>query len=434
MALNMFKKIFNGLNMFKKILIRFHFATALFAVAGTPALAETARMADNFVDSIGVNTHLETKSSPYWTNFSAVVNAIKNSGIRHIRDGFWTWDGANRGLSLINQVQAAGGKVSFLFTETAGACNAQPNNSIDPRSYTITYGFSTANIDAFEGLNEWNGWCHGQPWPSEVRAEQQWMANLVRGTPNIASIPIVGPSLLEQTQNQLTNDANRVGNLTGYMTYGNAHDYTGASKPSNDFSWLQPSLRGMNGGLRVIITETGYTNAQVSQSQANKYYSRLFFEFFNQGFVRTYAYELFDEPQLDSWNGNFGLLNANGSYKPAMATISNIIALLKDPGPSFTPAALSYTLSGGPAALHHTLLQKRNGTFYLVLWLEYNYWDGFSPAAVTINFAGLQRINQYDPLTSVSPVKSWNNVQAVTVTVSDQATILEINSSVSVQR
>ena len=370
------------------------------------------------------------------TNFTAVVNAFKNSGIRHIRDGFWTQTGGNQGLSIINQVYAATGvNVKFLFTESAGQCAA--TGIIDPRSY-LTYGFTAAEIDAFEGLNEWNGYCQTATNPTWYVAVQNAMNTLwgiVKGTPAIAAIPVVGPSIDYFVgaggQAENTTEANLIGNVTAFENYGNVHDYCGTSAPSFDFAWEPSSMAGENGNLPVWQTEGGYTNAQVTQAQANNYYSRYWFDTFNHGYIRTYAYELFDEPQLTAWEGSFGLLNSDGTPKPAFTTVSNTISLLKDPGATFTPGTLNYTLSGGPATLHHTLLQKRNGTFYLALWLEQNYYDTFSPAIVTVNFTGTQNVNQYNPLTSVSPTRAWNNVSAVVLTVIDQAAILAISPSVA---
>jgi CARDB len=189
----------------------------------------------------------------------------------------------------------------------------------------------------------------------------------------------------------------------------------------------------VNGALPVVASETGYPQSYIPLDRANKYDSRLFFEFFNHGIVRTYAYELIDESQVSGHESTFGLLYANGTAKPMFNTIANLITLLKDPGSAFTPGSLNYSFSGAPASLHHTLLQKRNGVFYLVLWLELDYWNATS-ANVTVNFAGTAgHVNQYDPLASVSPKTAWNNVSSVVLPVSDQATILEISSGGSAQ-
>ena len=54
---------------------------------------EKAVGADAFVDSVGVNVHLHYTDTSYG-NFAAVEKALKDLGVRHIRDGLtdtsWT--------------------------------------------------------------------------------------------------------------------------------------------------------------------------------------------------------------------------------------------------------------------------------------------------------------------------------------------------------
>jgi hypothetical protein len=72
---------------------------------------------------------------------------------------------------------------------------------------------------------------------------------------------------------------------------------------------------------------------------------------------------------------NFGLLRNDGSEKPAYRSVQGLLGLLRDPGPTFRPNALRYSLSGQTDRVHHTLLQKRNGSFFLALWQERSSYD-----------------------------------------------------------
>ena len=65
----------------------------------------------------------------------------------------------------------------------------------------------------------------------------------------------------------------------------------------------------------------------------------------------------------------------SSSPKPAFTALKNLIALLRDDGSAFKAASLSYSLNGYVNNLHHTLLQKRDGSFYLALWVEGYNWD-----------------------------------------------------------
>src|SRR5690349_14849382 len=56
-------------------------------LASVPAAsADTARPADSFVDSVGVNVHLTYGDTAYG-NFSLVRRRLDELGVRHIRDG-----------------------------------------------------------------------------------------------------------------------------------------------------------------------------------------------------------------------------------------------------------------------------------------------------------------------------------------------------------
>ena len=58
-----------------------------------------------------------------------------------------------------------------------------------------------------------------------------------------------------------------------------------------------------------------------------------------------------------------------------MVALRNLIALLEDPGPAYTPGSLDYSLVKSPADVRQVLLQKRDGSFWLALWREVSVWD-----------------------------------------------------------
>jgi hypothetical protein len=108
--------------------------------------------------------------------------------------------------------------------------------------------------------------------------------------------------------------------------------------------------------------------------------TRLFFEQFNNGIARSYPYELLDEGGSNVFN-NFGLIQYDLQPKPAYYGIKSIIAALNDSGSTFSPSTLTYRLNGFINNVHHTILQKRDGTYVMAIWLEVPDW-------VTANQAG----------------------------------------------
>ena len=71
-----------------------------------------------------------------------------------------------------------------------------------------------------------------------------------------------------------------------------------------------------------------------------------------------------------------------------------MIRLLADPGPSFQASPLAFSLGGNVSNVQQVLLQKRDGSYYVMLWLEVPGWNGTSglpivvaPQNVTLTFA-----------------------------------------------
>ena len=158
----------------------------------------------------------------------------------------------------------------------------------------------------------------------------------------------------------------------------------------------------VSGAEPVVSTETGWHNSLTTgsghkgtpESVVGKYMPRLFLFHFNRGIARTYPYELIDEWANSPSNleANFGLLRYDGSPKPSFTALKNLITMLKDTGATFSPGSLDYSLSGSTANLHKTLLQKRDGTFYLALWVGTQIWNpdtqvetSATPQAITLS-------------------------------------------------
>jgi hypothetical protein len=239
-------------------------------------------------------------------------------------------------------------------------------------------------VDAFEGVNEPD--LTGSPsWASTTIAAQRALYAAVKGNPAIRHLTVIGASPTWKPQ--------ELGDLSGAVDAGNWHPYPGGHCPTcgdpygTNIDDLAPRYRAPSGSKPMIATETGYHNAlrntdnghrPVDEATAAVYLPRLLLEYFNRGFHRTYLYELIDsrpDPGLADRDAHFGLLRNDGSEKPAYRAVRSLLGLLSDPGPTFSPGALPYTVSGASPSVHRTLLQKRDGTFLLALWHEAPTWD-----------------------------------------------------------
>jgi hypothetical protein len=135
----------------------------------------------------------------------------------------------------------------------------------------------------------------------------------------------------------------------------------------------------VSGAKPLISTENGYGNAPtdsggVDNATLAKYVPRLYLEHYLHGVRRTTVYEFYDEPGNGDFD-DFGLVEQNNTPKPSYYAIQSLIATLADPGGGFTPTLLRYVLGGNVNNLRHLLLQRRNGTYELVLWLEVQSYD-----------------------------------------------------------
>lgn len=178
---------------------------------------------------------------------------------------------------------------------------------------------------------------------------------------------------------------------------------------------------------------------QIPEAAGAKYIPRLVFEHYIRNVARTYIFQM-----LDTNQGAFGLLRADGTQRPAYHSLQNLISVLSDPGPGFTPGSLNYTITGGdPYTLRHTLLQKRNGDFYLALWSDVpsiSYAGGPTGATQTISSSQpvtlsfnqpVANASVYQPDASTLPSASYIAPTKISLDVPDQITLVRVTPGVT---
>lgn len=155
------------------------------------------------------------------------------------------------------------------------------------------------------------------------------------------------------------------------------------------------------------------------------------------GIRRTYLYELIDlPPRRSAGESSFGLLRSDFSPKPAYSALMNLLHLLADPGPSFAGEELDFKLGGELSNVHHLLLEKRNGVFYLALWVEEAGYDSASKKATPVATHAV--VIQTDR--AMGMIRHWFDVSGTmhagaldagtthNIDVSDSVTLLEMDS------
>ena len=401
-------------------------------IAPVPALS-----ADALVESIGLNTRLTNVGTVYGTGWASIIKPrLLELGVRHLRDAGMTKrnDGWMQTVyGRMRELAKQGIKFNLVMFPAEGA----PDSS-SIYNWDRFLSYAGPAIDAFEGLNEWDLRGQSPTWPAKVEGYQKALWAKVKADARIHLIPICGPSMGHST------NAVYVANLSPWMNYGNLHPYPGGNPPSRFLNYNMEWMTGMSPGRRWVTTETGYHNAllwpldhpAVSEYAASHYIPRLFLEYFSAGYPRTYLQELIDQgpDNIVNRESSFGLLRNDGTPKPAYPAIKNLITLLSDRGPAFTPGQLAYTLSGDQTNLKTILLQKRNGIFYLGLWQGASAYDLIAKKdmmqalrGVRVTFpAPVRQTRLFTPLVSPNATELKLNRTEVFVGVPDHPVFLEI--------
>lgn len=336
--------------------------------------------ADSFVESIGVNTHWEFRSV-YIYNYTSLKEKLAECGIRYVRGQ--TFQAVyNRSNDLYNSL---GIRTNIVTGRRKDGPWPQPLD-LDQIDFELNEIKTQALIPTvtLEGPNEYDV-SHGADieWIQTVNNFNILLYTKVKTDDQLKHLPIIAPSLTTLKAYE------EVGNSDPYIDYANIHLYQWTFWPgfngldqngSTSIPWYLNYLARQQSpsGKPVQVTETGYTNyidyGGLSEEADGKYMPRIFAEFFRQGIYRTYKYELINDG-LEGREGLFGLLRNNLTEKPSFKAMKTLIALLNDKGPTFQPEKLNYTLNGSLHDVRQLLFQKRNGDFYLLIWLEISCWD-----------------------------------------------------------
>lgn len=334
---------------------------------------ERAVQAEEFLDSIGVNVHLHYNDTAYREYESIIKPRLRELGIRHLRDGIVLERPDKE--AMMRDLESCGFK--FLMIADPRATSARQ---------ALDFVKKFPSVTMVEGPNEPDLNLRSD-WVTTARGYQQQLYSEIKNDPATKHISVLAPSLA------LDDSFDRIGNLQPWIDYSNLHNYYGGRNPGTpgwgdngygSITWQLNQARRVASDKQVISSETGWHNyvgnpgghRGTPKSVVGKYLPRLYLEQFNRGIVRSYPYEFIDE-RNDPYDleNNFGMLHADGSSKPAYTALKNLIALLRDDGAAFKAGSLTYSLNGYVDKLHHTLLQKRDGTFYLALWVEAYNWE-----------------------------------------------------------
>jgi hypothetical protein len=415
------------------------------SVAGLPSVAsasftvvpqlssEQAAESDSFVDSIGVQTHASYINTSYG-NWTQVIAALKSLGARHIRDGLPV---SSTYVSNFQQLAVAG---------IGCTCGFALPNSLTAAEIS-SFVQQVKSVEALEAPNECDASSNCGGGGTTGVANVDAFLPILDAASSLTSIPVVGPSF------ELQLGYASAGNIASLMNYNNLHVYFGGRNPGST-GWGEVDPQGNSYGSLAwwidqgnldapgtpdMVTETGYMafptatqSGTIPESVEASYIPRTLLLTFAKGIKRTFIYELVDETTTTG----YGLLANDFSAKPAFTSLKNMISTLADPGAAFTAGSLAYTVTGNTNTMRHLLLQKRDGSYWLVLWLEQSSYDStnnvpvaITPQNVTLSIGlGLKfgDLIQFDTTGNANSGSISTSGYSTPLTISDQVSIVQI--------
>lgn len=395
---------------------------------------EKAKSAYGFINSIGVNTHLNYFDRTYG-NFPFVERELRSIGILHLRDGIHLQNRDYDDALYGRWVKLGNDGIRF----DAVLDPRSQLGAITPELLTKVLTLSGNTIESFEGANEMD--ISGiSNWVSIDSDFQKALLSAVRSLPKRSQISLLGPSLAFAAH------GSRFDGAAIEADQGNLHSYPAGKMPSVLFPEQMTLARAMYGDRQVMITESGYHNAlndhsdqpAVSETAAAKYIPRLFLEDFASGIQRTYLYEFLDEapdPELKNNQLHWGLIRADGTEKPAFVSMRRLIAELHDKAEPASLTELSWSLTPSMKSAHHVLLEKSTGELDLIIWNELSSFDVKkqaeivnppSAAVLTLRHKA-RRIVLYEPVVQDAPIKVYENTASVPISIPDHPLVIEIS-------
>lgn len=391
-----------------------------------------AAQANDFLNTVGVNIHPSHFDTSY-NNWNAVVQKLQELKLRQVRSSaFWQSDPGTVEVDrrqdqliplgikaeMILGTDHVPEQIAYIKSKPAGFVSAVETNN-EP--------------DCFLSKKDSN-------WVANTRLYQQNMYNALKADNATKNIPILSTPYCRAATPAA------VGDLSAWFDTFNGHPYPGGQPPEDRIAASITEMKQLGSNKPIMATETGYYNAmsyveggETSEAATAIYMPRLFLSYYAAGIKQTYLYELV-EPRPSTWisqmldrDNHFGLYRANFEPKPAATSLRRLMTVLNDSEGSFTPGKLDYHVSGDTSNLQQVLLQKRDGTFYLMLWRKDSVWNVGTLSALPITnkpltvsvSGGVRQVTSYNVNQSDNPLNTSSSA-TVNLSLGPEVQILEI--------
>ena len=397
--------------------------------------------AENFVSSIGVNTHVSWPNYYPYSDTAKVISSMDYLGVDNMRDYI-----NSSSIGVYKQLATAGIKFDLLFNPVVGL-----DNYVGWAHTLLKH--KPGSVIAFEGPNEVDNWpvSYGGYTGYQAAVEtQKALFTKVNADTTLKDIPVYNLTLAGID----THEYAALGNLAAYTDYANVHSYYQAGQQSWGYS-LSDTKYTLQGyinsgqwsapGRPTVITETGSTTSPgsaigVSEEVQAKQILNSLMAAAKHNISATYIYELVEAHNAgpNDIESHYGLYRYDWTPKPAAHAIHNLTEILTTSSESAVgTAAPAYTVSGLPVTGSSLLFQEDNGSYDIVLWAEPDIWDQAAHKAITAPTstvtvslgATYAKVSVYEPLVSDKPLQTLYNVSKITTSVTDHPVIIEVSGA-----
>jgi hypothetical protein len=408
-----------------------------------------AKAADSIVDTVGVVTHFSYTNTVYGyltpsnpaPNGDSVLSSLQTLGVRHLRDGDALMSTTPAICSAFQAAYAAGTDADIVIFPTDTVATLQ----------TITSCVG-AGLRAIEGPNELDN-TGDTNYATDDVSSMSLIAG-ARGSAFATSVSLFAPSMANTCTAYAAEAAVNNDVIAGLFDDNNAHIYYSGNQPETAGYGSVSCAAGPFGAEStdiaeakipapakpIVVTETGYPDASsdagyVPPTVKTKYTLRALLTHYLAGARYAYFYELAAE------NGSYGLTDSLLNPKPAYTALENFIRILGDRGGSGVSGSLRYSLNAGSAHIGQLLLEKQDGSFWLVLWQTNPSWNPISnvaitvpPATGTISFGltpSALRLYTFNPATGAATATALTPSNPASLTITDTPEILQIGTTSS---
>ena len=357
------------------------------------------------VESIGINTHIDFNAYGY-QNRSVVEATIRYLGVKRLRDSA----GNASDLQTWPQVtKATGAKFDDFIGQTSPA-DMQAQLALMP-------SLARAGVlDAIEGGNE-----EDDPYPAKLGNTLRITAQFqhrVQAMGRELGLPVINMSFGSgwTAANDWHGDYDKVGDLSADAAYANAHTYpVDGQSTDSTIRRLNSDARLAAASRPVLTTEIGWNTAGRGAAVTGVVQAVL--DGIKDGDAAMYFYALFDD-----MSGKYGLMNADGSPRPAGTALHNLTTLLSDGNARFKRVPLQYSVSSDAAGDDTLLMQKSDGSYWLALWNE-----SAARHRVTVDLASpVAEVRVFDPVTSTPAIQSAHETSAISVSLDKDPLLIEV--------